>query len=76
MFTRVAKDRIIYTVNNSKEIEASLKELNELREFVNDLLIKAGTMHGCKIPFFPGWDKVENIDPKTKIENLKDSKQE
>jgi len=61
MFVRVAKDHIIFTINNAKEVENQLKELNELREFVNNLLIKTGTLHGCRIPFFPNWDKVEHL---------------
>jgi hypothetical protein len=65
MFVRVAKERIIYTVNNSKEVESTLKELNELREFVNKLNYKTSIMHGCNAPYIPDWVKIETIDPQT-----------
>jgi len=64
MFVRVGKERIIFAVNNSSEVSNIIKEMDELREFTNDLLIKTGSLHGCMVPFFPGWDKVDHISPK------------
>ena len=62
MFVRIGKERIIFAVNNSPEVSNIIKEMDELREFTNDLLIKTGALHGCMVPFFNGWDKVDHIN--------------
>jgi hypothetical protein len=64
MFVRIGKERVLYVINNSSEITNIIKEMEDLREFANDLLVKVGHLHGCKVPHFMGWDKVETIDPK------------
>ncbi len=65
-FVMAGKDIVHSTVQNPKVIEESFKDLDTLKNFVNENLKNIGKLYGCKVPNIIDWEKIETVNPKVK----------
>jgi hypothetical protein len=60
------KDIVHSTVQNPKAIEESFKDLDTLKDFVNENLKNVSKLYGCQVPNIIDWEKIETINAKVK----------
>jgi hypothetical protein len=65
-FVMAGKDIVHSTVQNPKAIEESFKDLDTLKNFVNDNLKNVSKLYGCQVPNIIDWEKIEMINVKVK----------
>jgi hypothetical protein len=65
-FVMAGKDIVHSILQNSKATEEFFKDLNTLKDFVNENLKNIGKLYGCQVPNIIDWEKIETVNPKIK----------